>query len=283
MRRQLASEAARSLLKALRIYLRAAPLLGRVAALRDPVEVWVKPMKTAHREPRAFDTSSRGMPLSDCAAWAGGAPEWRPSAGPVVVVAPHPDDETLGAGGLLATCVADGIPVKVISVTDGEAACPEVTRLAQVRRVELVGAMRVLGLATADTIRLGFPDGGIARHEVNLAQSLAACLPCGAILMAPFEFDGHPDHEACARACEVAAHATGAVLARYPIWAWHRGSPELFVAPRPVRFMLRPEIRVAKHSAIAYFRSQLDERPGGAIVPPHVLEYFQQPYEVFLL
>jgi hypothetical protein len=50
-----------------------------------------------------------------------------------------------------------------------------------------------------------------------------------------------------------------------------------------VRFVLSERARAAKRKAIAEFRSQLDDRPGGAILPAHVLDYFYQPYEVFLL
>src|SRR6266852_506851 len=49
-------------------------------------------------------------------AWVGREP------GGVVVVAPHPDDETLGVGGMLHDLSARGWRVTVVAVTDGEAA-----------------------------------------------------------------------------------------------------------------------------------------------------------------
>ncbi len=234
-------------------------------------------------EAKGFDTSVPGMPAAQWADWASQAPEWVPPPGQIVVVAPHPDDETLGAGGLICTCAYNSTKVTVISVTDGEAACPEVPALDGIRRRELVSAMRELELAPADILRLGLPDGGVAGREMELAQSLATCIPAGAILVAPFEFDGHPDHEAAARACKSAAHKRGLTLVRYPIWAWHRGCAELFKERRAVRFMLDDRAQQAKRQALAEHRSQLGERPGGAIVPAHVLEYFNGPYEVFLL
>jgi LmbE family N-acetylglucosaminyl deacetylase len=230
-----------------------------------------------------FDTSVPGMPADQWAEWASHSPEWIPPPAPIVVVAPHPDDETLGAGGLIFTYAHSDIRVTVISVTDGEAACPEVPALDHVRRRELVSAMRQLELAPADIFRLGLPDGGVSEREVELAQSLAECIPEGAVIVAPFELDGHPDHEAVARACRAAAGERGLTLVRYPIWAWHRGSAHLFMESRSVRFVLSDRARAAKRQAIAEHRSQLDERPGGAILPAHVLDYFYQPYEVFLL
>jgi LmbE family N-acetylglucosaminyl deacetylase len=143
--------------------------------------------------------------------------------------------------------------------------------------------MRELELAQADIFRLGMPDGELDGREVELAKSLAQCIPEGAILVAPFEFDGHPDHDAVGRACRTAARTRGFTLVRYPIWAWHRGSPELLAERRRVRLMLDSRAREAKAAAISQFRSQIGERPGGAIVPAHVLNYFRRPYELFLL
>src|ERR1700760_4468701 len=146
-----------------------------------------------------FDTSVRGMPETQWADWASQAPVWSPPPGHIVVVAPHPDDETLGAGGLIFTCAQSATKATIIAVTDGEAACPGVPGLDRVRRRELVSAIRQLELAPADIFRLGLPDGGVREREVELARSLAKCIPDGAVIVAPFEFDGHPDHDAVAR------------------------------------------------------------------------------------
>jgi LmbE family N-acetylglucosaminyl deacetylase len=238
---------------------------------------------SAKFEANGFDTSLPGMSQVQWADWSSQAPGWIPPPGHIVVVSPHPNNETLGAGGLIFTCAHTGTRVTVISVTDGEAACPEVPALDGVRRRELVSAMRELDLAPADIFRLGLPDGGVAAREVELAESLLKCIPNGAVIVAPFEYDGHPDHEAVARACKKTAQTRGFRLVRYPIWAWHRGSPELFMERHGVRFMLDARAQQAKHRALSEHRSQLGERPGGAIVPAHVLDYFSQPYEVFLL
>jgi LmbE family N-acetylglucosaminyl deacetylase len=232
---------------------------------------------------KGFDTSVPGMPAAQWADWAGQTPEWVPPAAHIVVVGPHPDDETLGAGGLIFTCAQTAARVTVISVTDGEAACPEVPALDHIRRRELVSAMRELELAPADIFRLGLPDGQLSTCEGELGQSLARCIPDGALIVAPFEFDGHPDHEAVARACKNVARERGFTLVRYPIWAWHRGSAELVLERNGARFMLNDRARAAKRRAVSEYRSQIEDRPGGAILPAHVLAHFNQPYEVFLL
>ena len=65
--------------------------------------------------------------LPDLGRWAPqrtDAQRWEPPRKLTVVVAPHPDDETLLSGGLIAHQARAGVPVIVLAVTDGEAAYP---------------------------------------------------------------------------------------------------------------------------------------------------------------
>lgn len=80
--------------------------------------------------------------------------------GPVdlVVVAPHPDDETLIAGGVLASAVAAGKRVAVVIVTNGDFTC---ARNGFVREGEAVAAMGVLGVPESAITFLGYPDGWV--------------------------------------------------------------------------------------------------------------------------
>jgi LmbE family N-acetylglucosaminyl deacetylase len=201
-----------------------------------------------------------------------------------VVVAPHPDDETLGAGGLIHTWAAQhGLPVVIVSVTDGEAACPEIRNLASVRRSELEAALHELASAGIDLVHLHLPDGSVSHHRQELAGALSAITPDRATVIAPFEHDGHPDHDAAGQISREVADSRGAMFAQYPIWAWHRATPATFASRALGRFMLSPTAHRAKQSAIRRHHSQVSDRPGGAIVPGHVLEYFARPYEVFVL
>ncbi|MCY7344492.1 MAG: PIG-L family deacetylase, partial [Pseudonocardia sp.] len=68
----------------------------------------------------------------------------------VVVVAAHPDDETLGAGGVLRVLHAAGAALTLVVATDGEAAYPGLdaaarTELAGARHAELDAARRAPG------------------------------------------------------------------------------------------------------------------------------------------
>jgi LmbE family N-acetylglucosaminyl deacetylase len=78
------------------------------------------------------------------------------SAREIVIVAPHPDDETLIAGGILEAARSRGARVAVIIVTNGDFTCE---RDGHVREGESVAALASLGVAEEDVHFLGYPDG----------------------------------------------------------------------------------------------------------------------------
>ena len=224
--------------------------------------------------------------VSFWAPWAEGLPSWSPPLRPLLIVAPHPDDETLGAGGLLSAWAARGLPVTVLSLSDGEKARPEVAGLAEIRHAELARALSALGFypKRPEVVRLSLPDGELGMYEQKMANVIRELLQPEALLVAPFELDGHPDHDAAGRAARGAARTRNATLAQYPIWAWLRHAPQLRAAqPRAVRFQLTSNSWAAKQHAIDQFRSQLEERPGGAVIAPSLRNHFAQTHEVLLL
>jgi LmbE family N-acetylglucosaminyl deacetylase len=240
-------------------------------------------MDSTHFNETPFATDSPGASDAQWRATLSGVPEWMPNSRTLAVVSPHPDDETLGAGGLIYSCTNLGYAITVILVTDGEAACPEQPRLAERRVEELRRSLMRIAPDGAHVDRLRFPDGRVAAFEHELAQRLLSVVPLDCTLVAPYENDGHSDHAAVSRACQAAARKLGVPCVRYPIWAWHRLEPGALDTSRMGRFDLDDAAREAKRQALRCYRSQLEPRPGGAIVPPHVLEYFERPYEVFLL
>ncbi|WBB71926.1 PIG-L family deacetylase [Micromonospora sp. WMMD1128] len=215
-------------------------------------------------------------------------PAW---SSPPLVVAPHPDDEVLGVGGLVAM-LADGPGAEIAVVTDGEASHPGSTvhsraELAAIRRAETVTACGLLGVAPAAIDHLGHPDGGV--DEAALTDTLTARLTPGRWCVTTWRGDGHPDHEAVGRAAAAACRRTGAMLLEFPVWTWHWAEPDDPEVPwhRARRVDLTGAARSAKRDAIDAFRSQV--RPLGpdpadaAILPPHVLARFARPYETVLV
>ncbi len=218
-------------------------------------------------------------------------PSWdlTPRPDRVVVLAPHPDDEVLGVGGLLALLQQVGSRIELLAVTDGEASNPGGSigpdDLAVLRRAETAQALSALGL-DATVTHLHLPDGGDAALEQPVFDALT--LHPGDLLLAPWEHDGHPDHEAVGRAARRAAERDGARLLAYPVWAWHWDTPGAGQLPlhRAARVELPPEIRVAKARAVDAFITQI--RPLGPlaqdapVLPAHVLARFARPFEVVL-
>lgn len=181
----------------------------------------------------------------------------------LVVVAAHPDDETLGVGGMIAALAARGVEVVVVSVSDGGAAHPGSTQLDQIRlettrRAELDCAAAVLGVHRV--IRLGMPDGRIADVEQRLVERLTGLLSPGVWCAVTWRGDGHPDHEAAGRAAALAAKRTGAVLVEYPIWMWHWADPADAAVPWPRAVAVPMDQHAAdrKQQAVQCFRSQLE-------------------------
>src|SRR3989344_4523812 len=96
-----------------------------------------------------------------------------------VIIAPHPDDEVLGCGGLLQGLAALGRAIQLISVTDGSASHPgsrrwSVERLSVVRPQESAQALHRLGLPLhrLKWLRAGFTDSQVAAREAPLAAFL---------------------------------------------------------------------------------------------------------------
>src|SRR5579871_3737600 len=104
--------------------------------------------------------------------WAAQLPVWAAPPAPLLIVSPHPDDETLGAGGLIATALSQRRSVVILSLTDGEAARPEVPNLAQLRQKELARAMQILSPQQPRIVRLGLPDGELARNQAQIERAI---------------------------------------------------------------------------------------------------------------
>ena len=134
----------------------------------------------------------------------------------ILILAPHPDDECLGTGGLIQQALAKGAKIKVIFITNGDnnpwpqrylekrwsIGSDEKTRWGQRRKIEAQNSLEILGAGKVATAFLGLPDAGILNlwkegdhHLLEvLTNEFISWQPT--LLVQPSEFDRHSDHRA---------------------------------------------------------------------------------------
>ncbi len=217
----------------------------------------------------------------------------------VVVVAAHPDDESLGAGGLLSRLLRlpdeERPRIEMVLLTAGEASHPSSPthgreQLAARRLEESRAALDALGGA-AEGVPVhwwGSADGHVEADEARWTDRLSTLVGDGsrALLVGPWRHDGHPDHDAAGRICAAAARRTGARLLEYPIWFWHRAEPHEAPWVDLRRLPLDPGTCTHKRHAVHAHASQvrpLSEEPGDeTLLQPEVLAHFLGEQEVFV-
>jgi LmbE family N-acetylglucosaminyl deacetylase len=211
-----------------------------------------------------------------------GLPAWRPPMVPTLLISPHPDDETLAAGGLLSRLTMARVEVAVAAVTDGERAYEDEPGLGAIREVEQAAALAVLGVPPEKIHRLRLPDSGLHLEETTLIEAIRPLAQSAGHVLAPWTGDFHPDHEVCGRAARAVAAAAGIDLTYYFFWTWHRGTPSTLEGLELVSFPLQPGELQRKNDALLCHRSQLHHPSGQPILPDNLLQPMQRPYEVFL-
>jgi LmbE family N-acetylglucosaminyl deacetylase len=218
-----------------------------------------------------------------------------PPGSRAVIIAPHPDDEVLGCGGLLQLLAAAGRPLQLISVTDGSASHPgserwPVERLSVIRPQESAEALRRLGLPMhrLKWLRGGFTDTQVAAQEQQLRAFIESHLRPNDVVFTTWREDGHCDHEAVGRASAEAARQVGATCHELPVWTWHWATPEDAFVPwqRARKILLTPAQVARKRHAVHAFASQLEGDAQAGLAPvlaPYVIDRLLQPFEVVFL
>jgi LmbE family N-acetylglucosaminyl deacetylase len=216
----------------------------------------------------------------------------------VMILAPHPDDESLGCGGLIAQACAAGQPPIVTVLTDGTGSHPSSAsypphRLRDLRENEARLAVSILGLPANRIIFLGVRDTAVPKSGAAFQSVMAAIVlllrrfRCG-ILCAPWRYDPHGDHEAAYFIARAAAQQARITLLVYPVWGWTLALSALL--PDESISGWRLDIAgnlAAKRRAIAAHASQYGELirddPNGFRLPGRLLNGItRRPYEVLL-
>jgi LmbE family N-acetylglucosaminyl deacetylase len=220
------------------------------------------------------------------------------AAQPFIILSPHPDDESLGMGGLIALARRDDVDVSIVAVTDGSGSHPRSAshpreKLVALRRAEIEEAGQILNLAPNRIIHLGFPDTAVPRR--GPAFDRAAAIVCEIVTMTratslfvTWRNDPHCDHEATALlAEEVRCRNPMLRLWAYPIWGWHLPPTEEIYAPLPCGCRVDvTAVMAIKRKAISAHASQMtdliDDDPDGFRFNAATLAPFLRSYEYFI-
>ncbi len=145
-----------------------------------------------------------------------------------------------------------------------------------------------LGCKSVRQQRLHLPDGRLRNHGDYLTEAIAAALEETTLCIAPWEGDGHPDHDACGKAAADACARARVPSVNYLVWAWHWAVPDDRRIPwdDARRLDLSPQVRARKRWASQAFVSQtrpLSHHSGDeAVLPGPVLRRAWRPFEVYL-
>ncbi|UFH56941.1 PIG-L deacetylase family protein [Spirosoma sp. KNUC1025] len=221
--------------------------------------------------------------------------------GSALVVAPHPDDESLGCGGTIALLRQCGYAVQVLFVSDGTMSHPNspsypAERLRTVREAEALEALDTLGVPTENVFFMRQKDtqvptsdcAGFADAVEVIYNFLLTVQP--ATVFVPWRRDPHRDHRASWQLLMAAVaklHKPPRIL-EYLIWLWELGTEQDMPGRDEVRAWYVPieSVMALRNQAVAAHRSQvsrlIDDDPTAFYLSPELLMHFDKPRELFL-
>jgi len=220
--------------------------------------------------------------------------------GASLIIAPHPDDETLGCGGTAALLRRQGIPVHYIFVSDGSMSHPNskkfpARKLAQLREKEARHAVKILGSTKDDMDFLRLKDSLVPHEQdsqfdetVDKMVKLINQIRPESVFV-PWEKDPHCDHRATWKIMtEALKHVKEQPrFLQYPIWFWEMGNPDdLALIDEMKKWSVNIEETLdIKNQALAAHVSQvthlIDDDPEGFMLSEQVIAHFNIPREIF--
>ena len=218
------------------------------------------------------------------------------SGGDVLVLAPHPDDESLGCGAAIAALSALGRRAQVVVVTDGGHSHPASrnTPPASLRRLRAAEVTRAVDILTAGRgpapVLLGYPDSAAPDGDAAADGAIARILPhisaSTTAIWSSWGGDPHADHGRTARlAARLVAQRPALALWSYPIWGRFDPAAADFGSDALVQFETHAW-QDCKAAAIAAHVSQMtglisDDPDGFRMTDAHQRHFLRSP-EIFL-
>ena len=228
-------------------------------------------------------------------------PDELETIGNALVVAPHPDDESLGCGGTIALLRERGFAVHVLFVSDGTGSHPSsltypADRLRQLRESEAFAALQMLDVAPENVTFMRQKDTQVATSDsAGFADAVAFVRAVinrvkPTTVLVPWRRDPHCDHRASWQILNgvLAQLSTRPRVLEYLIWLWELGNETDMPGRNEMTVWRVPidSVMAQRDRAIAAHRSQvtrmIDDDPSAFYLSPELLTHFDAPRELFL-
>lgn len=233
-------------------------------------------------------------PLADVSAIPLKSSDFVKGWGRTLIVAPHPDDESLGCGGAIALLRKFNIEVEILVLSDGTLSHPNsvkfsAEKLRDLRESEMVKALKILGVSKKNVTFFRYkdrsvPDKNSIRAVRKFINYLGSTNP--QTILVPWRRDPHPDHRAAFSL--IKATNKSAKIIEYPIWLWEIAESEdapKFEEVTAFRLDIK-SVKEQKRLAINAHQSQttdlIDDDPHGFRLTPEILDNFAENWEIYL-
>ncbi|WP_306117351.1 MULTISPECIES: PIG-L deacetylase family protein [unclassified Roseitalea] len=217
----------------------------------------------------------------------------------IFVLAPHPDDECIGTGALIAHARMRGVRVEVALLTDGAASHPRSrqhgpARLAAIRLAEMRAALRCLG-QIRPLLTLDLPDSASgtvadAQWQGTRRRLRAAIVQSGAgLVVTTWRREPHRDHRSAYRLLRQAMYGLPATLAECLVWTPITGTRRDRPSAREGRLVhltvgaARPRKVAALRAHRSQFGAVVGDDPDGFCIDPATFRAMTGPHESYVL
>ncbi|MCG8432156.1 MAG: PIG-L family deacetylase [Candidatus Omnitrophica bacterium] len=213
---------------------------------------------------------------------------------PLLVIAPHPDDEILGVGGYMLRRIKGGSRVYVVFLTDGAHSLPDLDPdMVAEERVRISnGVLFEAGVPAEDVFRLHLPDGRLPRkggqgfaEAASVLSGLITSLGPQAVFVTHLLETWPYDHVAAFELAEAAtADMNGISLFGYWVWLSYSLPIKQYGGidwSCTSRIPLGMEMKAKKKLMKAYLSpAAMNGKPWSGNLPRSMLKIFSYPYEV---
>lgn len=207
-----------------------------------------------------------------------------------IIVAPHPDDEVIGCGGLISRLVAEGNAPHIIVMTGGEGShrgCCNVSgvEIKSARRMLTRDALSILGVPIENIHELNYPDGGISSEhpQTEKLKMLIDEIKPDSVFV-PHWGEGWPDHVKTAEIVKSIV-PDGTTIYEYCVWMWYYNVWRGLDWKNAAALRMTPEEHILKLRAMDAYTKPLAPcgNPWSGVLPPLFLKAHQANTELYFL